>query len=94
MTHIYGLSDKEFKITIITMLRDQLETCMKEKKKKESLSKEDRSDRENQIEILELKNNQENNRKKKLIGLAQYRIYMTMDSTNEIEDRNTTKYPI
>ena len=38
MTHIYGLSDKEFKITTITMLRDQLETCMKEKKKKKKAS--------------------------------------------------------
>lgn len=51
-----GLSDKDFKGAIITMLRDQLETCMKEKKI-ESFSKEDRRYRENQIEILEMKNN-------------------------------------
>lgn len=43
------------------MLRDQLETCMKEKK---SLSKEDRTDRQNQIEILELKNNKRTTERK------------------------------
>lgn len=55
-TQMQGLSDKDFKGAIITMLRDQLETCMKEKKI-ESFSKEDRRYRENQIEILEMKNN-------------------------------------
>lgn len=54
-TQMQGLSDKDFKGAIITMLRDQLETCMKEKKI-ESFSK-DRRYRENQIEILEMKNN-------------------------------------
>ena len=56
MTQMQGLSDKDIKGAIITMLRDQFETCMKEKKI-ESLSKEDRRYRENQIEILEMKNN-------------------------------------
>lgn len=74
------------------MLRDQLETCMKEKKRKPQQRRQKQQRKSNRN--FRTEKQQENNRKKKLTGLAQYRINMTMESTNEIEDRNTTKYPI
>ena len=73
------------------MLRDQLETCMKEKKRKPQQRRQKQQRKSNRNFRTE---KQENNRKKKLTGLAQYRINMKMERTNEIEDRNTTKYPI
>ena len=68
MTQIQGLSDKDFKVTIITMLRDQLETCMKEKKKPQQ-SRQNRQTKSNRN--FRNEKQQENNRKKKLTGLTQ-----------------------
>lgn len=68
MTQIQGLSDKDFKVTIVTMLRDQLETCMKEKKKPQQ-SRQNRQTKSNRN--FRTEKQQENNRKKKLTGLTQ-----------------------
>lgn len=73
------------------MLRDQLETCMKEKKKPQQ-RRQNRQTKSNRN--FRTEKQQENNRKKKLMDWLNSRINMTMESTDEIEDKNTTKYPI
>ena len=40
MTEMSELSEKNFKAAIMKMLHDQLQTCLKQMKKTESLSKE------------------------------------------------------